>query len=173
MGTPAQQTAPPSLLCTFEYAQEIAQSIEAACAAAGGQYAASSLATATNGITDAINDPNPQNRDYAGVEDFSALPAPSSWPPPPGYMSIFEIRGTVVFNQVSYNLAVVLAPFAARNLAPDQEQYDRNYYQTGGGAANVDVPIGGCAISFKLATDGNVATPYYGAPGSTSTASTS
>lgn len=172
MGTPSQQTVPPSLLSTFEYAQEILTGITDAVAAAGGQFSASVLALQTGGITDAINDPTPANRDYAGIEDFSALPGPSSWPPPPGYMSIFELRGTAVFNSVSYNLAVTLAPFALRNAKPDQEQYDRNYYQTGG-PNNVNVPVAGCAISFKLATDGNVATPYYGAPGSTSTASTS
>lgn len=167
MGTPAQQTAPPSLLCTFEYAQTVASALIDAVTAAGGQFSPSP--SSLNGITDAINDPNTANRDYAGVEDFSALPAPSSWPPPPGYMSIFELRGTCVFAGVSYSLAVVLMPFAARNLTFDLGNFDRNYYQTGG-ATNVNVPVAGCAISFRLST--NVASPYYSAPGAPSTAST-
>lgn len=168
--SPTEQTAPPSLLQTYGDATEIAQRIVDAVVAAGGQFAPSSLATQTGGITDAINDPNPSNRDFAGIEDFSALAAPLSWPPPLTYASIFELRGTVVFGGVSYNLAVTIAPFAARNFAPNQEIFDRNYYQTGG-PNNVDVPVAGCAISFKLATDGALATPYYGAPGTTSTAS--
>lgn len=156
---------PASLACTLEYAQEVGAKLFAAAA----KVQDSGIPVIDEGVHDAIDDPDPRYRDLQVL--FTAIGTPGT----PGYVSIFNGFAILTIAGTQYQLNQQLAPFAARNATPDMAQADRNYAQQGHGADEVNVPVAGCNISFKLApsqggTPG-VATPYYSAPGAPTSAS--
>jgi hypothetical protein len=149
------------LMCAYAFALQIAAEIYSAVVAAGAQSPPASMP-----VTDSLNDPNPANRDYAGYGYI--VQAPATWPPPAGYVSIFEARMVITLaSGKQYLLQQTLADFAVRQFAPNMAYGDKNYLQQGHGATTQNVPVAGCPVGIQFLDEPGglgVAQCYWGSP---------